>query len=178
MNRSRPKPTFPGTTCLLHFERRRGLPLANVHLDGLDQFVERQIAAGGLLRYVDDFLFGSSKVELNEFRARIEEYLVSLRLLLHPGKSRVYRTADGVTFLGWRIFPDHRRLKRRNVVRFRGRLRGLAEDYTDGLISWDGVRASVMAWNGHACHGDTWRLREQIFQQVPFSKPIVMPGQS
>ena len=23
------------------------------------------------------------------------------------GKSRIYRVADGVTFLGWRIFPSH-----------------------------------------------------------------------
>jgi hypothetical protein len=30
------------------------------------------------------------------------------------------------------------------------------------------VSQSVQAWIGHAMHGDTWRLREQIFEAFPF----------
>jgi hypothetical protein len=30
------------------------------------------------------------------------------------------------------------------------------------------VNRSVQAWIGHAMHGDTWRLREQIFEAFPF----------
>ena len=71
---------------------------------------------------------------------------------------------DGVTFL-WRIFPDPQRLVRPNVVRFRRRLR-LLECEWDG--DWDKVNPSVQAWIGHAMHGDTWRLREQIFDAVAF----------
>src|ERR1017187_2603038 len=44
-----------------------------------------------------------------------------LRLLVHERKSRVYRCADGVVFLGWRLFPEKSRLVRDNVVRFRRR---------------------------------------------------------
>ena len=92
------------------------------------------------------------------------------RLRLHDGKSRVYRTADGVTFLGWRILPDRRRLARRNVISFRRRILALQRQYERGEIEWKDVAARLQAWNAHASHGDTWALRQQIFSQHPFSR--------
>jgi hypothetical protein len=144
---------------------------ANVYLDPLDQFVNRQIRPDAYARYVDDFvLFGDSKKCLAESRRRIEEELCRLRLEMHPGKSRVYRTADGFTFLGWRIFPEHTRLVHGNVVRFRRRMRGLAAEYARGAAGWDRIHPRVRAWIAHAAHGDTWRLRQQIFGQFAFRK--------
>jgi len=166
---------FPGDDLFTTFERRRGLPLgnqtsqffANVYLDPLDQAVNRQLRADIYSRYVDDFLlFGDSKERLAQLRAGIEEELCRLRLQMHPGKSRIYRTADGFTFLGWRIFPGHTRLVRGNVVRFRRRMRSLAAEYARGEAGWDRISPKVRAWIAHADHGDTWRLRQQIFQQA------------
>jgi RNA-directed DNA polymerase len=75
---------------------------------------------------------------------------------------------DGFPFLGFRLFPTHARLARPNVVRFRRRLRRLHAAYHAGLIDKETVNQSVQAWIGHAMHGDTWRLREQIFEAFPF----------
>jgi retron-type reverse transcriptase len=169
---------FPGDDLFTPFQRRRGLPLgnqtsqffANVYLDPLDQFVNRQIHPDAYARYVDDFvLFGDSKESLAESRRRIEEELCRLRLEIHPGKSRVYRTADGFTFLGWRIFPGHTRLVHENVVRFRRRMRVLASEYARGA-GWDRIHPKVRAWIAHAAYGDTWKLRQQIFGQFAFRK--------
>ena len=33
---------------------------------------------------------------------------------------------------------------------------------------------SVQAWIGHAMHGDSWRLREQIFEAFPFLAGVVI----
>jgi hypothetical protein len=93
-----------------------------------------------------------------------------LRLTIHPGKSRVYRTRDGVTFLGWRLFPERARLVRPNVVRFRRRLRALARAFAAGEMDWDDVKPRVQAWIAHAAHGETWRLRRQIFSQCAFQR--------
>ena len=101
-------------------------------------------------------------------RRAIEDYLAGLRLRLHPGKSRVYRSSEGVTFLGWRLFPDRARLVRPNVVRFRRRLGEMQVAFGRGEIGWHQIRPGVMAWIAHASHGDTWRLREQIFEQHGF----------
>ena len=89
----------------------------------------------------------------------IEQFLCHLRLRLHAAKSRLYRTACGIGFLGWRIFRDHRRLVRTNMVRFRRRLRALQQRYASGTIGWREAAAHLQAWNAHAAHGDTWRLR-------------------
>jgi RNA-directed DNA polymerase len=135
----------------------------------LDHFVLRQIRPRAYCRYVDDFvLFHEDKTFLGEARTRIESQLELLRLRLHEGKSRIHRTAEGITFLGWRIFPDHRRLVRSNVVRFRRRIRILQDLYQRGELDWEEVDACLQAWNAHASHGDTWKLRERIFSQSPF----------
>jgi hypothetical protein len=83
--------------------------------------------------------------------------LVKGRLKLR--KFRMRRCQDGVTFLGWRLFPDRARLLRANVVRVRRRLRRLAEEYHAGRFRFE-------AWLGHAGFGDTWRLRRQLFREI------------
>ena len=117
---------------------------------------------------MDDFLlFSDSQERLHEMHCQIQEFLCRFRLTLHPGKSRIHRCRDGFPFLGFRLFPTHARLLRPNVVRFRRRLRRLHADYHAGIVGMETVRQSV-GMIGHAMHGDTWRLREQIFQAFPF----------
>jgi len=163
---------FPGDDLFAPFEFRRGLPLgnqtsqffANVYLNPLDHFVRRILKTDLYVRYVDDFvLFSDDKGQLNEKRERIAEFLCGLRLRIHPGKSRVYRTSDGITFLGWRIFPERTRLVRENVVRFRRRLETIRESYNEGRIGLAEVRQRIRAWIAHAAFGNTWKLRQQIF---------------
>lgn len=170
---------FPGDTLFTPHERRRGLPLgnqtsqffANVYLNPLDHFVVRELRPALYLRYVDDFLlFGDDKAAMATARARIEEFLQGLRLLLHDGKSRVYRSEDGVTFLGWRVFPGRMRLVRGNVVRFRRRMRRFQHAWALGEMTLAEIRARAVAWIGHAAHGQTRRLRRQLFWQYPFSR--------
>ncbi|MFN7920410.1 MAG: reverse transcriptase domain-containing protein [Bryobacteraceae bacterium] len=179
---------FPGDTLFTPHERRRGLPLgnqtsqffANVYLNPMDHMIVRNLRPGAYARYVDDFLlFSDSKAELAEMLHRIREFLYRYRLTLHPGKSRVYQCRDGFPFLGFRLFPTHARLARANVVRFRRRLKKLSTQYHAGLIDRDEVTQCVRSWIGHAMHGDTWRLREQIFEQFPFLAgvfPVKDPG--
>jgi retron-type reverse transcriptase len=170
---------FPGDDLFTPYERRRGLPLgnqtsqffANVYLNPLDHFIRRTLQPAAYVRYVDDFLlFGDDKRELGAMRERIEEFLAALRLCIHSRKSRVYRTSEGVTFLGWRIFPGRARLVRGNVVRFRSRLRRLQQDFGKGAMNWAEVSQRVRAWVAHAEQGDTWRLREQVFAQCVFKR--------
>lgn len=163
---------FPGDTLFTPYERRRGLPLgnqtsqffANVYLNPLDHFVVRELRPDLYARYVDDFLlFSNDKATLREMRLGLVKFLAGLRLRIHPGKSRVYRTRDGVTFLGWRVFPGRRRLVRGNVVRWRRKLRAMQAAFSEGKMALDDVTSRVRAWIAHAEHGNTWRLRSQLF---------------
>jgi retron-type reverse transcriptase len=170
---------FAGDNLFTPGERRRGLPLgnqtsqffANVYLNPLDQYVNRELRPKVYVRYVDDFLlFHESKARLAEMRCAIEEFLERLRLGVHERKSRAYRCADGVTFLGWRLFPDRTRLVRENVTRFRRRLRSMESDFGSGRLSREDVRIRIHSWIGHAASGDTWRLRERLFGQFTLVK--------
>ena len=170
---------FPGDTLFTPYERRRGLPLgnqtsqlfANLYLDPLDHHVRRVLRPAEYVRYCDDFLlFGDDRQTLEGMLAEVEGFLAGLRLRVHPRKSRVYRTREGLTFLGWRLLPGHTRLVRANVVAFRRRLRGMQRAYAVGSISRDEVLARVRGWTAHAAHGDTWRLRRQLFSQYDFRR--------
>ncbi|MDX1984578.1 MAG: reverse transcriptase/maturase family protein [Bryobacteraceae bacterium] len=170
---------FPGDDLFTPYERRRGLPLgnqtsqffANVYLNPLDHYIRRELRPLEYIRYCDDFLvFAESKRDLREARAAIVGFLCGLRLEIHSGKSRIYHAADGVTFLGWRIFPTRTRLVRGNVMRFRQRMGILQRRFSSGRIGWQDVRTSVRAWIAHAATGDTWRLRQHLLVSYKFSQ--------
>jgi RNA-directed DNA polymerase len=157
--------------------RPRGLPIgnltsqfwANVYLNELDQFVKHRLKARAYLRYVDDMLlFADDKAALHCWRGEIIERLASLRLTLHEQRAQPRPVENGVTFLGFVIFPDHRRLKRRKGIAYQRHLKSLAVQYRAGEIEWKDVNASVQSWIGHVSHGDTWGLRRSIFSEVRF----------
>jgi hypothetical protein len=137
--------------------------------------VNRELRPPSYIRYVDDFLlFHHSQEALRSMRRRIDDFLAGLRLTMHERKSRVYRCSDGVTFLGWRIFPGHTRLVRENVIRFRRRMRTMQMAFREGKTGWEEIRPRVQAWIGHARHGNTWKLREQLFGQYAFWRGSVV----
>ncbi len=161
---------------LLAALRPRGLPIgnqtsqfwANVYLNPLDHFIKRELKCTAYCRYVDDFLlFADDKGQLQAWRQAIEEFLSSLRLTIHPEKSVVFPVENGIPFLGFLLFPFQRRLLQGNVRAFLRRFRGQRRAIRQGAATFDGIKPSLTSWNAHASHGDTWRLRQKLFQQRP-----------
>jgi len=153
--------------------RPRGLPIgnltsqfwANVYLNELDQFVKRQLRCPAYLRYVDDFLlFADDKRQLWAWKDAIRTRLAALRLTLHARESTVYPVATGIPFLGFRVYPDHRLLKRRNGVAFARRLRGWRRLVTRRKLTLAALTPRVRGWVAHAAHGDTWGLRRALLK--------------
>jgi hypothetical protein len=167
---------FPGDD-LLAATRPRGLPIgnltsqnwANVYLNDLDQFVKHELRCKAYLRYCDDFLlFADDKKTLWAWRDAVVGKLAELRLTLHQERAQVFPVKAGIPWLGFRVFPTHRRLKRENVKAFSRRLRAQRDAYRAGQIKLDEVQQSLQAWIAHASHGDTYRLRCALFKQVVF----------
>ncbi len=166
---------FPGDD-LLAAIRPRGLPIgnltsqfwANVYLNPLDHFVKRDLKCPGYVRYVDDLLlFASDKPTLHRWKKAVVKFAATLRLRLHERESVVFPVSTGIPFLGWRVYPDHRRLKRRNGVAFQRRFARLLKEVAAGRITWEQVHASVQGWIAHVEHGDTWGLRRSLLSRVP-----------
>lgn len=168
---------FAGDDLFSPYERRRGLPIgnltsqffANLYLNSFDHFVKENLKATKYLRYVDDFaIFSDDKNYLQEARLKVEEFLSTIRLKIHPIKSQIFETKHGAAFLGFRVFPDHIRVNSENLRRARHRLRQLQEDYQNGVVTFAQLAQSIRSWIAHLEHGNTWQLREQIFDKLIF----------
>jgi hypothetical protein len=170
---------FPGDD-LFAALRPRGLPIgnltsqfwSNVYLNGFDWFVTRELRCPSYLRYVDDMvLLSNSKAELHDWRAAVIERLAGLRLTAHEREAQISPTAHGLPWLGFVVYPGHRRLKKRNAVAFTRRLTLNLALYQRGQISFGELDASVQGWVNHVRYADTWGLRESIFSAHPIRPP-------
>ncbi len=164
---------------LLAALRPRGLPIGNLtsqfwsncYLNRLDWFVARELGCRAYLRYVDDTaLFSDSKRQLGQWREQIIRFLAGLRLTVHSESAQVNPAANGIPWLGFVVYPTHRRLKRRNVVQFRRRLEQNISLYRQGFITFAELDAAVQGWINHVRYGDTWSLRNRLFQQHPVGR--------
>lgn len=169
---------FPGDDLLASL-RPRGLPIGNLtsqfwsncYMNPFDWFVRRELGCRAYLRYVDDFaLFADSKRQLWRWHARIVERLAHLRLTVHP-RVQVIPATEGIPWLGFVVYPDHRRVKRRNVVNFRRRFAARFDDYLAGRISFAELDASVQGWINHVRYADTWGLRQHVCGMLPAIPP-------
>ena len=120
---------FPGDD-LLAADRPRGLPIgnltsqfwANCYLSPFDHFVQRELRCRAYLRYVDDLLlFGDEPRQLWHWKQALIERLARLRLTIHEACAQVRPVTEGIPFLGFVIYPEHRRLKRRALPGGAGR---------------------------------------------------------
>lgn len=179
---------FPGDDLLTPLERRKGLPIgnltsqffANLYLSSFDHYVKEQLRVSKYLRYVDDMAaFSDDRRFLAEVRVAIEAYLATLRLKIHPIKSQLTATRYGANFVGFRVLPSGKafpravcvRVRNRNLRRARGRLRQLQQDYTAGHVSLADLIQRLQSWEAHLLHGDTFRLRRDIFDNLVFTPP-------
>ncbi len=169
---------FPGDD-LFAVLRPRGLPIgnltsqlwANCYLDGFDHFVKRELRCPGYVRYVDDFrLFAEDKRTLWGWRAAIVARLAGLRLTAHPG-AQPRAVEEGVSFLGFRQWPDRRRLKRRKGIHAGRKLRRLARDIGAGACSLPRFQSSLRAWLAHASRANTTGLRKAILRTLAITLP-------
>lgn len=172
---------FPGDSLLTPLERSKGLPIgnltsqffANVYLSGFDRYVKETLKVSKYLRYVDDFsLFSDDLDFLRHCREQIEIYLATLRLKIHPIKSQLTQTRYGASFVGFRVLPDRLRVRNYNLQQGRKRLHRLQIAYAKGELSDLEIAQSLQSWQAHLAHGDTWRLRQQIFSNLDLPYPL------
>jgi len=148
---------------------------ANIYLNEFDHYVKQTLRRKYYLRYVDDFIIlGESKNDLKRVYRAITQFLKNrLCLELHPKKVRIFPTCLGVDFVGYVVFPDHIRLRSKNVRRFKKRFKKLLQKQKEGQISPEELFNRTQSWVAHAKHADTFRLRQKLFSStLPAFSPI------
>ena len=162
---------FPGDD-LFAAARPRGLPIgnltsqfwANCYLNPLDHLIQRELGCQAYLRYVDDLLlFSDSKGQLWGWKGGVQNSVAGLRVTLHEQENTVYPVSNGIPFLGFRVYPPHRRLKRANGLAFARRFRRQCAALACSEMTFEELDRRVQGWIAHAAHGDTYRLRRSLF---------------
>ena len=157
---------------------RRGLPIgnlisqfwANCYLNRFDHFVIRCEPWGcpAYLRFVDDYPAVRERqvAVVDVERGRSLARLAALRLTIHEKKAQVKPTTQGIPFLGFTVYPTHRRLKRSKGITFRRKLRTMLKDYRATRLRRERIDCSVRGWLNHVRYGDTWGLRTAVLKGV------------
>ena len=134
-------------------ERPRGLPIGNLtsqwwgnlYLDGLDQFVKRELKVRGYSRYMDDMVFFADEpATLRRWRGEVRDWLWEYRRLqLNVRKGHVRSSEFPQSYLGYRVTRQGHDLGPKAVRRFRRQLPGLAAGdlrrMRRALASWRGT---------------------------------------
>jgi hypothetical protein len=81
-------------------------------------------AGGALVRYADDFVICcATEADCDRMRRLVEDALGALDIALHPAKTKTcVHAKDGVEFLGFELRPGERRVRRKNVGKFKQRI--------------------------------------------------------
>ena len=137
---------------------------ANVYLHELDLFAKHTLKAEYYLRYVDDFvILHKDKKTLLLWKGEIDNFLKeTLKIELHPEKSRIIRLDHGVTLLGFRVYKKYRLLKKSNSKQVWKRIELISRKYKEGKLTMEKANSSLEGWFAYAKFASTYKLRKRV----------------
>jgi len=154
----------------------KGMPLgnltsqffANIYLDEIDQFIKHKLKAKHYIRYVDDFvILHNDKILLEYYKEMINKFLKhNLELELHPEKSKILLLKQGTSFLGFRIFYHYKLLIKRNLRKFKNKLKELCQQYYSKLIEYDSIYDFLEGWFAYSKQANTRNFRNKILKDI------------
>jgi RNA-directed DNA polymerase len=141
---------------------------ANVYLNALDQFVKHHLKVKHYVRYVDDFvLLSESKAQLESWKDQIAVFLEQTLQLSLKADSKLASITQGVDFLGYVVYAQHRLVRQRVVQHCKAKLaqwhreRGCKSRVRHR--DFEKLQALVGSYWGHFEHADSVRLRKGVF---------------
>ncbi|SFD68337.1 Reverse transcriptase (RNA-dependent DNA polymerase) [Thiohalospira halophila DSM 15071] len=125
--------------------------IGNLVLNEVDQKAKREMGVRHYMRYMDDILvLSSDRAQLRAWRDQIEQELAALGL--RAGKVNISR-AEGVTYVGYRVWPHAFRVKGQTLRRIRRQMRGLRNSREEGRVSPAAARDTLQSWRAHLIQG-------------------------
>jgi len=134
---------------------------ANVYLNALDQFVKHTLKCRHYVRYVDDFiLLADDADQLRRWQAQIDEFLANTLSLKCKETAVMQPLCQGIDFLGYRVFADHRRVRPRVVAHCRSKLQAWAARHVQSgrvgtLLNADFRRSGFIPTKPLSCRAES-----------------------
>ena len=121
----------------------KGLPIGNLtsqyfanhYLAVLDHFIKNENSIAAYVRYMDDFVVWHDDLSfLKAIQAKIVAFLeTELSLVLKT--NLLQKASQGLSFLGFRLFPHKKLLSQRSKKRFKVKMRVLNDDLNKENLS-------------------------------------------
>lgn len=142
---------------------------ANLYLNEADHYAKERLRIKHYIRYMDDILILSpSKRELRIVKDELTDFLEGRLRLSVSAKTSIRPVDLGVEWVGYRVWPTHRLVKRATKQKIKRRLRHLQHLYAAGLIDYEGVRATVHSYLGYLKHCNSRNLTRQLIEAAVF----------
>lgn len=140
---------------------------ANVYLDVLDQFCKRELGIHFYIRYMDDvIILCNDKVQLREWKDRIETFLLEELELHLNSKTCIRPISQGIEFVGYRIWTDHVIIRKSTSLRIKRALNGMAVKYANYEVTMQDVTATLQSYLGMLEHCDSEALVNKILDNL------------
>ena len=105
--------------------------LANVYLRDMDKYFFEQGVV--YARYSDDIIvFAESQERLQQYKAKIMEFLAAHRLEVNPSKERIYAPDEPFEFLGFKCWDSYIDISASGLEKMKGKIRRK----TKALLRW------------------------------------------
>lgn len=152
----------------------RGVPIGNLtsqyfanhYLSGLDHCIKETSGIKAYVRYMDDMvLWAADKTTLKKALQGINHFMeTKLQCTLKPAV--LNRTKQGLSFLGYHIFPHYVRLLQKSKVRFIRKLQNIETHYQDGDWHEKACQQHVQPLIAFTTHADTKVFRENVLLRL------------
>ena len=106
-------------------------------------------------------MFSNDKAELNKAKKLIEEFLRD-KLKLKMSKCDLFKTSQGVNFLGYRHFDGYKLLRRSTAKRVKKRLPAILKKYKSGKMTQDRFRSCVESTYGWVKWANTYNFQLKL----------------
>lgn len=136
---------------------------ANIYLNELDQYCKHTLHCHYYVRYMDDvIILSNDKMHLHELKNKIESFLnTELQLDLNK-KTAIRPISCGVDFVGYKMWPTYRKLKKSSARRILRKCKALCIDYALGEATFEDVRRRMASYNGILQNANSYGLRQKI----------------
>jgi len=142
---------------------------ANIYLDQLDHFVKDDLGVKYFVRYMDDFvILGDDKKKLWGLLEEIKGFLSDrLSLRLNP-KTSIFPAYKGIDFAGYRTWATHILPRKRNIKKFRKKLKWMQQAYSSGKIKLEYIKPRIMSFLGYMKHCSSYTTVKKLFSETIF----------
>lgn len=164
-----------------YFEKERmsgiGMPIgnltsqmfANLYLNELDQYIKHKLKVRHYARYMDDMIvLHPDKKYLWQLKDKINTFIEENLHLTLNNKTSIDTVNQGIDFCGYRIWPTHKKLRKKTALKMKRRLKYIQKAYANWEISFAKVNASIQSYFGLLEHCNSHRLLLKLCNDLVF----------